>query len=173
MTTTPGTDTAPPTGETGPDDSGSLGSGPLDGEGPQDERLTQLSVDLVIHAARLIRQIRRTSPDSSPALRMLSLLEEQGPLGVSRLAQADGTAQPTATATVNGLLARGWVTKEPHPDDYRSTLVRMTAEGREALELVRRRNAAAVSARLVAAGHDVDELERAVSLLRDLTEGPQ
>ena len=60
--------------------------------------------------------------------------------------------------------------RDPHPDDARSTMVSMTAEGRRTLTAVRRRNAALVAERIAASGHTTEELATAVAVLTDLLE---
>lgn len=137
-----------------------------------DADLTRLAGELVTAAGRLVRQVRRSAPQVAPALRLLALLDDHGPITVGRVAELDGTSQPTATAAVRGLVDRGWVDRTPHPDDARSTLLGLTPAGRTSLAEQRRRNAALVRDRLLAAGrHSPDDLARAVDLLRALTEG--
>ena len=129
----------------------------------------QLSNDLVVLRARLVREIRRNSVDVPAAsTRLMSLLDELGPSTVGTLAQADRCSQPTMTGLVNGLVEKGWVQREPHPDDARSSLVSMTEEGRRTLAAVRRRNAALVAERIEATGHSPEELATAVAVLSDL-----
>lgn len=143
-----------------------------DPDSTADADLTRLAGELVTAAGRLVRQVRRSAPQVAPALRLLALLDDHGPITVGRVAVLDGTSQPTATAAVRGLVDRGWVDRTPHPDDARSTLLGLTPAGRTSLAEQRRRNAALVRDRLLAAGrHSPDDLARAVDLLRALTEG--
>ncbi|WP_299052094.1 MarR family transcriptional regulator [uncultured Nocardioides sp.] len=129
--------------------------------------LEDAAEDLVIQAARLVRAVRRLEGDLPPAgLRTLSVLDEHGPMAVTRLAELDRTSQPAASTLVKGLVARGWVATRPDPADGRSRLVDMTAEGRAVLADVRRRNARAVAARL--ADHDAADLHTAARLLREV-----
>jgi len=129
----------------------------------------QLSNDLVVLSARLVREIRRNSVDLPAAsTRLMSLLDELGPSTVGALAQADRCSQPTMTGIVNGLADKGWVQRDPHPDDARSALVSMTPEGRQKLTAVRRRNAALVAERIEASGRSPEELATAVAVLSDL-----
>jgi DNA-binding MarR family transcriptional regulator len=128
-----------------------------------------LSNDLVVLSARLVREVRRNSSDVPAAsLRLMSMLDELGPSAVGALAQADQCTQPTMTGIVNGLVAKGWVRREPHPDDARSTLISMTQEGRRKLTAVRRRNATVVAERIAGSGHTAEELATAVAVLSDL-----
>jgi DNA-binding MarR family transcriptional regulator len=133
------------------------------------QHVQQLSNDLVVLSARLVREIRRNTADLPAATtRMLSLLDELGPSTVGSLAQADRCSQPTMTGIVNGLVDKGWVQREPHPDDARSSLVSMTEDGRQKLTAVRRRNAALVADRIESSGRSEEELATAVAVLSDL-----
>jgi DNA-binding MarR family transcriptional regulator len=135
------------------------------------EQVRQLSSDLVVLSARLVREVRRNTSDLPAAsTRLMSLLDELGPSTVSALAQADRCSQPTMTGIVNGLVAKGWAQRTPHPGDARSSLVSMTADGRRKLAAVRRRNAALVAERIEASGHSPEELATAVAVLSDLLE---
>ena len=57
----------------------------------------ELSAELVLNAGRFVRAVtRRTSTDVPTAtLRLLSQLDELGPLTISALARADRCSQPT------------------------------------------------------------------------------
>lgn len=106
-----------------------------------DDALRDLGGQLVVLSARLIREVRRANADHPTHVRVLSMLDEYGPSTVSALAQADGCTQPSMTALVNALVERGWVTREPHPDDARSSLITTTADGSDALQRFREHNA--------------------------------
>ena len=133
------------------------------------QHVRQLSNDLVVLSARLVREVRRNSADLPAAsTRLMSLLDELGPSTVGALAQADRCSQPSMTGLVNGLVDKGWLQREPHPDDARSSLVSMTDEGRQKLTAVRRRNATLVADRIEASGRSPEELATAVAVLSDL-----
>jgi len=133
------------------------------------QTVRRLSNDLVVLSARLVREIRRNSVDIPAAsTRLMSLLDELGPSTVGALAQADRCSQPTMTGLVNGLVEKGWLQRQPHPDDARSALVSMTREGRQKLTAVRRRNAALVAQRIEASGRSEEDLATAVAVLSDL-----
>jgi DNA-binding MarR family transcriptional regulator len=137
--------------------------------GVSNQDVRQLSNDLVVLSARLVREVRRNTADPPAAsTRLMSLLDELGPSTVGALAEADRCSQPTMTGIVNGLVAKGWVQRDPHPDDARSTLVSMTADGRRKLTAVRRRNATLVAERIAASGRSTEELATAVAVLSDL-----
>jgi DNA-binding MarR family transcriptional regulator len=129
----------------------------------------QLSSDLVVLSARLVREVRRNTADLPAAsTRLMSLVDELGPSTVGALAQADRCSQPSMTGLVNGLVTKGWLQREPHPDDARSMLISMTTEGRRTLDTVRGRNAALVAERIATSGRSPEELATAVAVLNDL-----
>lgn len=130
--------------------------------------LRDLSSDLVVHSARLVRAVRRLV--AQPAgIRVLSLLDEHGPLGVTQLAELDRCAQPTMSGAVQHLVDQGWVSKRPHPEDARSSLVSLTGSGRATLATYRHQYGEAVATRLLASGsHSPADLATAVAVLRDL-----
>ena len=133
------------------------------------QSVRDLSNDLVVLSARLVREIRRNSVDLPAAsTRLMSLLDELGPSTIGALAQADRCSQPTMTGIVNGLADKGWVQRDPHPDDARSALVSMTPEGLQTLTAVRRRNATLVAERVEASGRSEEELATAVAVLSDV-----
>ena len=133
------------------------------------QSVRDLSNDLVVLSARLVREIRRNSVDLPAAsTRLMSLLDELGPSTIGALAQADRCSQPTMTGIVNGLADKGWVQRDPHPDDARSALVSMTPEGLQTLTAVRRRNATLVADRIEASGRSEEELATAVAVLSDV-----
>ncbi|MDN4172525.1 MarR family transcriptional regulator [Nocardioides sp. SOB77] len=128
----------------------------------------ELASDLVVHAARLVRAVRRTL-DLPAGVRLLSILDEHGPLGVSRLAVLDRCSQPTMSAAVAAAADRGWVDKQPNPDDARSSVVTLTRAGRAELARIRRTNGETVAARLAALPqHSRQDVATAVAVLRDL-----
>src|SRR6476660_9900710 len=103
------------------------------------EDLRELSSDLVVYAARLVRAVRR-AVEQPAGLRVLSLLDEYGALGITQLAAADRSSQPTMSGAVAGLVDRGWVDKQPNPADARGSVVSLTAAGRSELRRIRRLN---------------------------------
>ena len=127
-----------------------------------------LSSDLVTYAARLVRATRRVH-DLPASVRILSLLDELGEAGVSALAAADRSSQPSMSAAANGLVESGWASKAAHPDDARSTVVRLTTAGRAELTRNRRAYGETVADRLSAdPRHSTEDLATAVAVLRDL-----
>lgn len=128
---------------------------------------TSSAADLVVQAARLVRASRERIQDiPATATRVLSLLDQHGPSGVSELARRDRCTQPTMSGAVAALVERGWAVKTPDPDDARASLVAPTSAGRAVLADVRRRNAEAVATAVSA--HPTlteNDLETAVQVL--------
>jgi DNA-binding MarR family transcriptional regulator len=131
-----------------------------------------LSTDLVILTARLVRALRRSS-DTPAGARVLSMLDEHGPLGITQLAKLDRCSQPTMSAAVAGLVESGLVVKEPNPLDARGSVISLTGQGIDVLAGLRQRWASTISERLRARHRTQEELATAVAVLRDLLEvGP-
>jgi DNA-binding MarR family transcriptional regulator len=61
----------------------------------------------------------------------------RGPQTLRALADLIGTDAPAATVIVNDLEARGFVVREPHPDDKRAKVVSLTPEGRKVMRAAR------------------------------------
>ena len=130
--------------------------------------VNQLAGDLVTQAARLVREVRREC-ELPATVRVLSVLDEHGPLSVTQLAAAYSCSQPTMTGLVNALLEQGWASKEPHPTDTRSALVVPTAVGVAELGRVRERTGALVTERMAAHPElTTTDLQTAVVVLRAL-----
>lgn len=127
----------------------------------------ELGSDLTQYAARLVRLLRREHQQPA-GMRVLSVLDEAGALGIGQLAAIDQCSQPTMTGTVNGLVERGWVSKRPDPADGRSSRVELTRAGRRVLADARLTNGALVADRLAARGVPEHDLATAVSVLRTI-----
>jgi DNA-binding MarR family transcriptional regulator len=129
--------------------------------------LEQQSSELVVQAARLVRAVRRRV--GQPAgIRILALLDDLGPLGVTAIAEADRSSQPTISGAVRQLVDEGWVVKELDTRDARRSVVELTDKGRQRLADARRDNGKAVAERLARTGHSVDDVAHAVAVLRDV-----
>ncbi|MBO9523165.1 MAG: MarR family transcriptional regulator [Nocardioidaceae bacterium] len=133
------------------------------------EDLVATSTEIGLYASRLLRRIRREA-DLPAGARVLSILDEHGPLGIGQLAKLDQCSQPTMTGTVNALVERGWVTKDADPADARATRVTMTREGAVALRTSRR----AIGELIASLLGDVEHADAATAarVLRLLVESP-
>jgi len=56
-------------------------------------------------------------------------LRRRGPVTQRELADALGVTARTVTGLIDGLVATGFVTRQPHPTDRRATLVTLTEHG--------------------------------------------
>jgi len=140
--------------------------------------LEQLSAELVLYTGRLVRAVTRQSARlavdvPTAQLRLLSQVDELGPVTIGALAAADRCSQPTMSAGVQALCERGWADKTPNPADARSSLVTLTPAGRTVLTEARRERAALVAAPFRSAPrHAEPDLATAVAVLRDLLDQP-
>ena len=124
---------------------------------------------------RIGRRIRPTSGELSAGhFSTLATLHRHGPQRPSDLARTERFAPPAVARVVGALEDRGLVTRRPSPDDARSSLIEITAEGVRLLMAIRHEQAEAV-ARLLEALDDeelavlaraIEPLER-VALTRD------
>ncbi|HET9499258.1 MAG TPA: MarR family transcriptional regulator [Marmoricola sp.] len=135
-----------------------------------DRSLEDLGSELTLYAARLIRWLRKEQ-QQPVGMRLLSILDEHGPQGVTALAGIDQCSQPTMSGTVQALVERGWVRKDADPSDARASVVSLTDEGVAVLAQTRRANGAIVVGRL--GTHSAQDLAAAVALLRDLLPPPK
>jgi DNA-binding MarR family transcriptional regulator len=79
---------------------------------------------------RVQRLTVRDTGLTPPQYVALSQLWEQDGQPLKDLAAGNHCTPATMTTIVDGLERKGFVTREPHPDDRRSLQVRLTAEGR-------------------------------------------
>jgi DNA-binding MarR family transcriptional regulator len=139
---------------------------------PQTLEETAAHLRLVINrAARRMRQEAGTEMRPSRASALVTV-ELHGPLTPSELAEIEGVKRPTATRILRGLEGEGLIERTPDPNDGRSALISITADGRERLRRLRRRKNAYLARRMrgLDAG-DVASLERAAQILEQLLEG--
>jgi DNA-binding MarR family transcriptional regulator len=91
------------------------------------------------------------------------------PQRVTDLAAAEGVTQPAISLLVNRLQERGWVAREPDPDDRRAVLVCLTAAGHEAFAKLRAEYRALLHEEMATLGDDeVETLARAIDVLDQL-----
>src|SRR5262245_35915286 len=103
-----------------------------------DTALTDSAARLRLAVVRTARRLRQEAagggdeltPTSAAAL---ATVERHGPLTPSELAAIERVKRPTATRTLRVLGEAGLVERTPDPVDGRSTLVSITARGRERL----------------------------------------
>ena len=87
---------------------------------------------LYLALARTGRSLRTTSetPIGPGAFSTLWTITGQGPTRLTDLAAAEGVTRPTMTRIIDALEQRGYVTRQPDPDDGRAQLVAATRRGR-------------------------------------------
>jgi len=99
-----------------------------------------LASDLRVVIGQLVRRLRAERRDLSLAqVTVLGRLDRVGPCGVSDLAAGERVRPQSMASTVAALLATGLVSRAPDPGDRRRVLIALTAAGREALAVDRRR----------------------------------
>jgi DNA-binding MarR family transcriptional regulator len=125
---------------------------------------------------RLGRRLRQHAPeDITPSqLSALSVIVRDGPMTLSRLAEAERVQPPTVTRVVDALQQKGLVTRVPSELDRRVAYVEATTEGRGLVEAIRRRRDAYLARRLrTLTPEERLLLGRAAPLLERLIEDPQ
>jgi DNA-binding MarR family transcriptional regulator len=134
---------------------------------------TDLAPRLRLAVMRLARRLRQQGDETITPSQMsaLATIERHGPITLGELAAHERVQPPTMTRIVAGLLEQGLIAREADAEDRRVARVRLTVDGRRALERSRTRKTAYLAARL--RGFDPDEmelLERALPLIERLVE---
>lgn len=145
-----------------------------------DER-PELSTDALAIAARIARLHRFLARTSADALTDFGLSEGEGNvLAALRRAGPPYALTPTElyrslllssgamTNRVDRLQERGHVVREDDPEDRRRVLVRLTEEGREAIDAAMDAHVAALGQAVGAALPDQEDREQLVELLRSM-----
>lgn len=102
------------------------------------DRVWQMLVALVMESrGDWRRQASEATGLPFSRVRALRRLQEQE-RSLRELAADMGTDAPAATVIVNDLEERGLVKRRPHPDNRRSKLVSLTAEGRKRVAALRK-----------------------------------
>jgi DNA-binding MarR family transcriptional regulator len=133
----------------------------------------ELASHLRIAVARTARRLRQESGTglSLSLTAALATIERHGPLTPSELAARERVQRPTVTRIVLRLEEAGLVARAADPGDRRSSLITVTAAGRELLDAARTRKDAFLSERLEALdAEDRATLARAAALLEDMLE---
>jgi DNA-binding MarR family transcriptional regulator len=145
-----------------------------------DTSLTHSAARLRMAIVRTARRLRQEAAGAGgaeltpTAAAALATVERHGPLTPSELAEIERVKRPTATRTLRLLTEAGLVERTPDPDDGRSALVSVTADGRERLRRLRGRKNAYLARRMRDLPEDdVKTLERAAAVLEGLLEEPR
>ena len=116
---------------------------------------TSTAADGAAFQGRLVAFIRAFGlhrPDETPCgtpipvseAHALAVLADEGPLHQTDLVHHLGLGKSTVSRLVDQVVARGWATRTPSPDDARRRLVELTPEGRAAAEAMGRARAARI-----------------------------
>ena len=129
----------------------------------QPDLASRLRLDISRMARRLRQEAGASlSPSQTAAL---VTIERHGPLTPSELAERERVQRPTVTRVLARLEEAGLVDRAADPQDRRSSLVSISAEGRELLDVVRARKDAFLSRRIDALdAADREALERAAAI---------
>jgi len=93
---------------------------------------------LTLVVGRLNRRLQAaTGGLSHGLLSALAVLAKHGPLRLSDLAQLEGVSAPSMTRTIAELESRGFVVRNPDPDDGRAVLVEAAEAGTAAIRSAR------------------------------------
>ncbi len=112
---------------------------------------------------------------SVPQLRMLLLLEAEGDSTMGHLARRASVTMPTATSSINALVAGRYVSRRRSPRDRRLVLVSLKARGRQVLDRFRaerRQRLIALFGHLTAVDQErlIQAFEAILEVLRKLDE---
>jgi DNA-binding MarR family transcriptional regulator len=135
------------------------------------ETISEQASQLRLAIARTARRLRQEadSPLSPTLIAALATIDRHGPLTPSELALRERVQRPNATKLIARLEADDLVLRTGAPDDARSSLISISAEGRELLSEARSRKDEFLSARLEAlSAADREILARAATLLEEL-----
>ena len=105
----------------------------------------ELAARLRVALGRLNRLLTQQQGEDSVSFAQLSalvMIERFGPIRVGDLAQRERVAAPSMTRTLAGLVAAGWVQREPDPEDGRSFMVTLTPVGEALITRVRQERTA-------------------------------
>jgi DNA-binding MarR family transcriptional regulator len=119
----------------------------------------------ITRTARRLRQeaAGELTPTSAATL---ATVERHGPLTPSEVAEIERIRRPSATRSLRSLEDAGLVRRTSDPSDGRSSLVSVTAAGRERLRRLRGRKNAYLARRMRdLPPADVETLERAAEIL--------
>lgn len=116
---------------------------------------SDVAASLAIVVGRIARRIRPTHGDLSAGhFSTLATIERLGPQRPSDLARIERTGAPAMTRIVALLESRGLLERSPAPDDARSVLLHLTADGERVVCEVRTERAGIVRELIADLGED-------------------
>jgi DNA-binding MarR family transcriptional regulator len=114
------------------------------GSAGTDPGSADLAVSLVGRLFRLVPQLTELMETGAREFgmgfargRVLWALQESGPVMMRALSQRLGISPRTVTGLIDALEADGWVTRTPHPEDRRATIIAITPTAQGALTTLR------------------------------------
>jgi len=136
----------------------------------QDEPRTEQVADQIRRINRLLRASSQedwTSLSLTRAqLKILVLLQQEGPATVGYLASHLGVTLPSITATVDRLVNQGLVSRADDPSDRRRVINQLTPAGVALIERLQEgRRARLVTALQELSPEDLDTLSKALNML--------
>jgi DNA-binding MarR family transcriptional regulator len=111
----------------------------------------EIADELRFVLARLVRLLRRhTSGDglAQPLQSALGVLDHEGPLSPTELAEHEGVAKASVSPVLAALEGEGLVSRRPHAHDGRQCVIIITEKGRAALAGERAKKHAWLAVRL-------------------------
>lgn len=135
-----------------------------------------LATSLSVLATRLTRWLRAAdqAPSlSGPEASAMAVVIHSAGITPSRLARYEQVRRPTITRTIDSLVDRGLVRRDPDPKDRRGTIIHATAAGREMWEAGQARRIEPLAEGIeTLTTADRRQLEKALLLLEKLINSP-
>ena len=106
----------------------------------KETRTSALAAEIRVVTGQLARRLREqahTGDLTGSQKSVLIRLERVGPATVTELARAEGVRPQSMGATVAALEAAGLVSRSPHPDDGRQTILSLTPACRDWIQASR------------------------------------
>jgi len=122
-----------------------------DDVGPDEIAPDEIANELRFVVARLVRLLRRHTSGGGlpqPLQSALAVLEHEGPLSPTELAEHEGVAKASVSPVLAALEEDGLVTRRPHARDGRQCVIIITEAGRAALARERDKKHAWLAVRL-------------------------
>jgi DNA-binding MarR family transcriptional regulator len=110
------------------------------------------AVPLVMRSIRAEMRSHRAPDLSVPQFRSLVYLSRQKGPSLSDVAEHLGLTSPSASVMVDGLVIRGLVTRQVHPDDRRRVTLELTPAGQAAMEAAHEMTESRLAERLAELG---------------------
>jgi DNA-binding MarR family transcriptional regulator len=136
------------------------------------EEVSRLRTSLLV----LVRRLRNTTLGnelSATAFSVLVRVNRDGPLAPGQLAKAEHVQPPSMTRIVEALESAGYLSRAPHPDDKRQSLLSVTPAGEDYINETRReRNSWLVQHMDQLSADEQAVLKAAIPVLQRMAEMP-